>query len=243
MPQRELIVSMHDASPASFEECRLVAAALRGRGIARYALFVIPDFHGRHPLDHAPDFVRWLKTEEALGAEIVLHGWQHRVADAGATSPRSWFFRNLYTARECEFEGLDRVTFSEKVEAGLRILRHAGFQPKGFVAPAWIMPRSAPEWLGNAGLLYTETLTSVHVISPRRIIASPCLVYSSRSILRLATSHLWNGLLHASARQAPLLRIGLHPADARCDSARHALLRHVERALEHRAPITYSSLL
>ena len=43
--------------------------------------------------------------------------------------------------------------------------------------------------------------------------------------------------------QAPVLRIGLHPADARCDSARHAMLRHVERALEHRAPITYSSLL
>ena len=243
MPRPDLIVSIHDASPASFEECRLAAAALRERGVVRFALFVIPDFHGRHPLDHASDFVRWLKTEETLGAEIVLHGWQHRVTDAGAASPRSWFFRNLYTARECEFEGLDRAAFSEKVEAGLRVLRRAGFQPKGFVAPAWIMPRAATEWLGNAGLLYTETLTTIHIINPRRVITSPCLVYSSRSALRLATSHLWNGLLHATSRRTPTLRIALHPADLRSDSARHALLRHIERALEHREPITYSNLL
>lgn len=243
MLRPKFIVSLHDASPASFEECRPLGTALRELGVARYALFVIPDFHGRHPLNDAPGFVRWLKTEETLGAEIVLHGWQHRISGAGAASLRSWFFRNFYTARECEFEGLDRATFSEKVEAGLRELRRAGFQPKGFVAPAWIMPRAAPEWLGNAGLLYTETLTAIHIISPRRVIASPCLVYSSRSAWRLATSHLWNGLLHAVSRRTPVLRIALHPADLRRDTARRALLRHIERALEHRAPITYSDLL
>ena len=240
---RRLIVSIHDASPASFDECRRAAAALRERGVSRFALFVVPDFHGRHPLNDAPDFVSWLRSEQGLGAEIVLHGLRHRVEAPGARSAGSWFLRNLYTARECEFEGLDRDEFSTRVEAGLRALRQTGFHPKGFVAPAWIMPRSAPDWLGSAGLAYTETLTEIELLSPRRTIRSPCLVYSSRSALRIATSHLWNNLLHAAARRAPVLRLALHPADLRSSPSRGALLRHVERALEDRAPIAYSDLL
>jgi len=240
---RRLIVSIHDVSPASFDECRRAAAALRERGVARFALFVVPDFHGRHPLHDATDLVSWLQGEQSLGAEIVLHGLRHRVETPAARSAGSWFLRNLYTARECEFEGLDRAAFAEKIEAGLHALRQAGFHPKGFVAPAWIMPRSAPDWLGNAGFAYTETLTEIELISPRRTIRSPCLVYSSRSALRLATSHLWNNLLHAASTRAPVLRLALHPADLRSGSARAALLRHLERALEDRAPITYSDLL
>jgi len=65
---RRLIVSIHDVSPASFDECRRAAAALRERGVARFALFVVPDFHGRHPLHYATDLVSWLQGEQSLGA-------------------------------------------------------------------------------------------------------------------------------------------------------------------------------
>ncbi len=77
----------------------------------------------------------WLAGAARLGDSIAQHGFQHeRLRRAGW--PQGLMRSRAHRPR-AEFMGLDDEETRRAVEAGWRVLKLAGIEPDGFVAPAY----------------------------------------------------------------------------------------------------------
>lgn len=211
---RALCVSMHDVAPATWPACRaLLAAVAQVDDTVPVTLLAVPDYHSTGN-EVSCDYRAWLAMRSARGDEIALHGYTHRDDEAPARSVTALLQRRVYTAAEGEFAAASRDTAVRKIAAGRAWCEKLGVRPSGFVAPAWLMSRGTWEALQEFDFAYTTTLRHFHLLRERRAVPARSLVYSARSAWRRWTSRRWNALLELALRDAPLVRLGLHPADA-----------------------------
>lgn len=177
---------------------------------------MVPDWHARGRIDAAPEFLRAIDARIAHGDEVALHGYFHRDDAPAPRTPGAWLRRRVLTAGEGEFAALDAQTAAARLHAGLDLLRRPGWTIDGFVPPAWLANAATRAALRHSDLRWTSTHTALIALDggDERRIAAPCLTASPRSAWRRAASR---ALLRAGLRlgaRAPLVRIGLHPADA-----------------------------
>jgi predicted deacetylase len=227
-PNGTIAVAIHDVEPATFERCALIRDWLDDHGIERVTLLVIPapDLHPFH--DIRPDMVQWLAECRGRGDAIAQHGFRHR---RSAPAPRG-------TNPAAEFVGLDVDETRRAVDAGRRVLRLAGVQPRGFVAPAYAYTDALREIVA-ASFDWWAGLVRVH--HPARSTLAPALTLgTSTAVKRLASP--W--LVRAGALAAgDLMRLDLHPADL--DHPRHigaveGVLKRARRRV--REAVTYDDL-
>lgn len=225
---RALCVSIHDVAPATWRDCCTLAAAVAEVDSAiPLTLLVVPDYHGRG--DGVPPWYRtWLDGRLARGDEIALHGYTHRDDVPPAESWRERWRRTVYTAGEGEFASLSSDKATEKLAAGTAWCAAHGWPVQGFVAPAWLLSAGAWDALAGFDFTYTTTLGRFHLLRARRAVRALSLVYSARAPWRRQLSRHWNGMLAAVTRNAPLVRVGLHPADAEHPE----LVAHMQRVLD-----------
>ncbi len=128
----EIAVALHDVEPATFERCALIRDWLDDQGIDRVTLLVVPA-PDLHPIgDRSADLVAWLEERRRRGDAIAQHGLRDRCSRRGRRAAVTRAQRP-----DAEFAGLDLGETRRAVEAGWRVLRLAGLEPKGFVAPAY----------------------------------------------------------------------------------------------------------
>ena len=133
--RREVAVALHDVEPATFERCALIRDWLDDHGIGRVTLLVVPA-PDLHPIsDRSQELVAWLDERRRAGDAIAQHGLRDRCSRPAGMAARA----GLPGARrpDAEFAGLDPAETRRAVDAGWRILRLAGLEPQGFVAPAY----------------------------------------------------------------------------------------------------------
>jgi uncharacterized protein len=226
---RALCVSLHDVAPATWDACRSMLNAIAEVDAALpVTLLAIPDYHG---LGYGvPQWYRaWLAARTARGDEIALHGYTHRDEAPAGHTLADRLRRRYYTAGEGEFAALTRTMAMKKIEAGTAWCAAQGVRLHGFVAPAWLMSRGTWEALPAFDFTYTTTLGRFHLLREGRSVNALSLVYSARSRWRRWTSCRWNAALVRALRDAPLVRLGIHPADAG-----HAdLVEHIQRVLDY----------
>ncbi len=133
-PERTLAVALHDIEPATFERAALIREWLDDLGVDRVTLLVIPA-RDLHPLsDRRPEVGTWLLERATRGDAIAQHGFRHVQARRARWPPHPRYA----VARESpEFVGLDLLQTARALDAGRRILKLAGIEPRGFVAPAY----------------------------------------------------------------------------------------------------------
>ena len=211
-------VSIHDVSPAWEREVDVALEIAHEHGV-RPALLVVPDFHGRAKLDEAPAFCAKLRALEADGHEIFLHGYYHR-AHGG-----SFFRQKIVSAGEAEFSAVTQDEARRRLDDGERMLKEAGLTIRGFVAPAWSMPRWLVPLLGERGYAFTEDHVRIYDPAGERTRSSVVLNFASRTPARLFSSVAWCRAARPARRLLPA-RIAIHPADMR-----FALLRRETESL------------
>jgi predicted deacetylase len=145
-------------------------------------------------------------------------------------------------ARESpEFVGLDPLQTVRALDAGRRILKLAGIEPRGFVAPAYAYTPQLREslrtrfqwWAGTWGLHPTRTGAPQHV-------SAPPIGLAACGPLRRAISP---ALLRVASRLAgSTMRIDLHPLDLASASHMLALEHVIRRATPSRRCVTYDDL-
>jgi predicted deacetylase len=223
-----IAVAVHDVEPATFERCALIRDWLDDHGIERVTLLVIPapDLHPFH--DRRPEMVQWLAECRARGDAIAQHGFQHR---RSAAAPRR-------SNPAAEFVGLDVEETRRAVDAGRRVLRLAGVQPRGFVAPAYAYTDALREIVAGS-FDWWAGLVRVH--APARSTLAPALTLGTSSAVKRLSSP-W--LVRAGSLAAGgVLRLDLHPADL--DHPRHigaveGVLKRARRRV--REAVTYDDL-
>ncbi|GAC1435519.1 MAG: hypothetical protein NVSMB51_05080 [Solirubrobacteraceae bacterium] len=221
--ERTLAVALHDVEPATFERCALIRDWLTDHGVERVTLLVIPA-RDLHPVqDRRPEMTAWLRERARSGDALAQHGFQHLQARR-ASWPRRAVMRG-----EAEFVGLDREETRRAVDAGRRVLKLAGIEPRGFIAPAYAYTPALRETLAGrfdwwAGLLHVHAGQR----SGERLLSPP---------VRLDRSPCVGALLAGSS-----LRVDLHPDDLGRTGRMLALERLLHRAARRRTAITYEEL-
>lgn len=245
--QQTIAVALHGIEPATFERCALIRDWLCDHGVERVTLLVIPA-RDLHPVgERSPEMVDWLRERRAAGDSIAQHGFQHVRLRSGS-SPRQVLAR-AQGRRAGEFVGLDGDETRRAVHAGWRVLKLAGIEPDGFVAPAYAYTPALRQALGHkyrwwAGLLRVHS-------APRALDTSagerPRLGRLAPAWSLTAAGPLTRALSPPIVRAGALLptstlRLDLHPADLRHSRHMLALEWVLKRSAASRTAVTYEDL-
>jgi predicted deacetylase len=224
-----LCVSIHDVAPATWADCLRLQAAVHAVAPVPLTWLVVPRFHGS--AEESAPMEAHLGAALAAGDELALHGYTHLDPSPPAGGLRSRFLRGVYTEREGEFAALSEEEARRRIELGLDWFARRGWAPMGFVAPAWLLGEGAWRALRAFAFQYTTTFSRFYLLQnglPARSLFSPSLVYTARNrggrLLSPPALDVGSALL----ARAPLVRLSLHPRDARYPG----LLRHAQRLLE-----------
>jgi uncharacterized protein len=233
-PRPALLVALHDVEPATFARCTRIRSWLADRGVERATLLVIPAAD-LHPFDdRQPDLAQWLQARGREGDAIAQHGFQHRQV-ARAPAPRQLLAR-VQGGRAAEFVGLGEEETRRAVRSGRRLLKLAGIEPHGFVAPAYAYtPALRSELTGS----FDWWASLFRVWNGHRGPFTPALGLGTSGTVKRALSPM---VLRLGSRATTgTLRVDIHPADF--DHPRHVrALDAVLRRSERRIPITYDDL-
>ena len=257
---KALCVSVHDVAPATWNDCLRLLGAVRAVADIPLTWLVVPRYHGDSAASHGMQTRLSALLEQ--GHELALHGYTQFDSAPRARTWRDRFLREIYTAREGEFAALDQTEAQRRLELGLAWFGERKWPVSGFIPPAWLLSEAAWKALRAMPFTYTTTFTHFHCLPARnartgglsaelpmtdlatgrltmgRSVFSPSLVYMARNGSgRLLSPLLANTMVGLLAR-VPLLRLSLHPRDARSPR----LLRHAQRLLEEqlllREPMT-----
>jgi len=156
-----LCVSIHDVSPATWDDCACLAQALRSVADVQLTWLVVPQHH-RGGGD-AGRMEAGLEAALARGDELALHGYTHL-----DTAPRGYglkerMLREGYS-REGEFAALTSAEAARRIRLGLDWFAERGWPVRGFVPPAWLMGAGAWQALGSFDFDYTTSFGYFHVL-------------------------------------------------------------------------------
>ena len=242
MADRHLALVLHDVAPETWPDYAEFVARVddlaRTHGPIPITWLVVPDFHHRSDCRLDETFLARMHGRLAAGDELALHGCYHSDDAPPPRTPRDWFMRRFYTW-EGEFYALDEHQAADRLDKGIALFRSQAWPLTGFVAPAWLMSEGTRHALAKRDFVYTSDPQHLYTLPDFTPLEAPGLVWSARSVWRRGMSRLVNETQRWRSRQAPLLRLGLHPVDMRHASVREYWLTTLERLLvAGRRPIT-----
>ncbi|WP_028695233.1 DUF2334 domain-containing protein [Pseudomonas cremoricolorata] len=240
---RSVMLVLHDVAPETWPDYQPFVEAVDALGEVPMTWLVVPDFHHRNALQHAPAFCRLLQRRLAQGDELALHGFYHADDGPPPRTPRELFMRRIYT-HEGEFYALDQAAAMQRLRDGLAVFDAQGLPVKGFVAPAWLMSEGTRQALRQLPLAYTSTPQHLYRLPDFQAIDAPGLVWSARSAWRRGLSRVVSDWQCRRLAGASTLRLGLHPVDMRHRSSREYWMNTLRTLIaQGRQPLTKSAWL
>jgi predicted deacetylase len=242
-----LLVSLHDVSPLTVDECAAAIAMLRELGVGAEALtvFAIPHHEGRTTLDaHAPT-VAFLRGLADAGACLAMHGLTHRMPGR-AFSPAGIVRAHIFARGQGELYKSDAADTQRRLDEGAAVLRRAGLADatRAFVPPAWQLSRAARQVVERAGFEFYEVFGGI-VPGPARngaaLRAHRLIGWGSLNPIEAAATAIW--ATAQSLRPLADTRLAIHPADMRRPGQARAVRRVVERLLPRMRPMSYRAYL
>lgn len=247
---RWLIVEIHDVSPAEFDQVRIIQDALENIGVPQPTLLVVPalvDQDGRSwDLRQHPDIVDWLYAREKEGVEIIQHGLTHRAPCSPPPGLRNQMMHRWFSRGCAEFAHLSAQQALQRLVLGQEIFNECSLHsPRGFIAPAWQQSPAAISALRSLGYGFTAFFNKVTPLddddtgveyTPALTFAAPgpLLDYGKRAVMRG---------LEMLAREKPLLRVAIHPADVRGRRPLGHIISRIRLLLRQRHLATYAGWL
>jgi len=240
---RALVVSIHDVSPLTLQKTQQILDDLKKIGCASTSLLVIPDHHRRGRVSMNATFAEWLRERVAAGHETVLHGYYHLREQQSADGVFKKMVTQSYTAGEGEFFDLSQTEARERLKSGMSEFTACGVAATGFIAPAWLLGDDAECAVRSLAFEYTTRIATVSDFKSGDVLSARSLVWSVRAAWRRVCSLAWNRLLALTLRNAPLLRVGIHPPDWDHTAIRDQILNLTSAALAGRRAMTYQQWL
>lgn len=258
MPATErgvLCVSIHDVAPATWPDCLRLWQALRAVADIPLTWLVVPRYHARpdgaggwRGGAHASGYEG--AHEDALyeaalagllarGHELALHGYTHLDDGAPPRGAGQVWLRRIYTQGEGEFATLDEAAARQRLALGRDWFARRGWPLHGFVAPAWLLGEGSWAALRASALLYTTTWRHFYRLrAPAATLCAPSLVYAARNGAGRLLSRMALPALALAQSGAPLMRLSLHPRDARHPELLLQIQAIVARLLANREALT-----
>lgn len=241
---RSLLASIHDVGPRFEREVDRLADLLTDTlRCSRFAMLVVPDHWGQHPLRSGTPFASRLRNWSESGIEMFVHGWYHQ--DTAEHRGISALKARYMTASEGEFLGLSYREAAGRMEAGRALVEDIiGRKTSGFIAPAWLYGAGARDALRDSTFDIAEDHMRVWIPQTGKIVAcGPVITWASRSAARTASSLAFARLARQVLRPLRTVRVAVHPGDVTKDPILSSIETTLRCFAESRAVGTYRSLL
>lgn len=237
-----LLVSLHDVSPLTLEDCRVALALLHDAGLRpeELTVLVIPCHEGQVRVDQHPPTVAFLRALADDGASLVMHGLTHRMRGRALT-PGGFLRGHIFARGQGELLRATAAETALALEEGATILRAAGLEQatRAFVPPAWLLSVPARAEVARAGFDFYELFGGiVHAqqLHARRVIGWGSL----NPVESVATAAYSWAQLRLPVNDT---RVAVHPADMRRPFQCRAILRAVGELRALSRPCNYPTFL
>jgi len=206
-------------------------------------MLVIPDYHGRWPLEEFPDFCRWLQELEGSGVEMVLHGSRHEGAAVRGTADR--IRSSIFTRGEGEFLGLDEKAAETLLLEGRKTLKRTlGIEVCGFTAPAWLYSGGTITALAKAGFCFAENRWRIwDPVTGRTILGMPVVNYAGGGPVKRSLAAFWVRISGVLLGCSETVRFAIHPRDFEDEVMKYAVIKRLQTLLRKREAVRFSDLL
>lgn len=231
--EKLLVVSLHDVSPASWRESKIILSHLNKLGIKK-SLLIVPNFHGKYELSKHQGFVRAIRKEKERGSELVLHGYYH-------ISEKDFFSKILYFISDGvnEFLHLGKKEARNFLSKGRRAIKRLfGVWPRGFIAPNWSMSKDVKNLILKSGFDYYTTRKAI--VYKDKKVNSLVFGFSAGNNPVLAFIVKYFCYLRLRYFRPKIVRFVIHPEEAVFISWEIGLLKGLLK--EGYKPVTFSEL-
>lgn len=126
---------------------------------------------------------------------------------------------------------------------GLNMFHRLGWDPVGFIPPAWLMNPQVERAARALELRYTNTISELVDLKKCERHATRSCVWSTRAGWRRTASLVWNDLLFAIRNFTDPLRISLHPCDIDHPKIWEQIQTMIQISLKERTATTYQDWL
>lgn len=242
--KRSLLVSIHDVGPGFEREIDRLAGLLTDTlQCSSFAMLVVPDHWGRHPIRSGSPFARRLRAWSESGIEMFVHGWYHK--DTAEHRGTAGLKARYMTAGEGEFLGLSYGEAARRMDDGRALVEDIiGRKAAGFIAPAWLYGAGALDALRDSTFAIAENHMKVWIPQTGKVLArGPVITWASRSASRTASSLAFAALACKVLHPLRTVRVAVHPGDV----TKASILTSIETTLRCFAgshPVrSYQSLL
>ena len=241
---RSLLASIHDVGPRFEREVdRLVGLLTDTLLCSSFAMLVVPDHWGRHPVRSGTPFANRLRTWSDSGIEMFVHGWYHKdtVEHHGISGLKARYM----TASEGEFLGLSYKEAARRMEDGRALVEDIiGRKASGFIAPAWLYGPRAMSALRDSTFDLAEDHMRIWIPQTGQILArGPVITWASRSTARTASSLAFAALARQVLHPLQTVRVAVHPGDVTKDSILSSIETTLRCFARSRGVGSYRSLL
>ncbi len=189
-----------------------------------------------------PDAVELVSSEVSAGSEIVLHGYDHRVAGPLRGSRVDILRGHLFAGRDAEFLSIDATEARRRLALGRSALDRLGISVEGFCAPSWLEPAWLPSLLAELGFRFDVGMSVLRDLrgGPDRRLAWAGEIGQDGMHQRLVAlgAAAWN----AAGRAGRPLKVFFHPGASNL-VVRERVLTIVQRELGRRPAGTYRQLV
>lgn len=239
-PRRLVSVELHDVAPATWPECETILRTLDELGAKHLTLMVVPYYHHGRPVQSDTRFVRALEKRLERGDELSLHGYYHIDDEPPPRTLRGYVERRMLTRAEGEFAAIDEASAAWRLSRGVETFEQLGWPLYGFVPPAWLLGEAARRALEHCGYAfeYVAMRSGVYRLPAWRFARSATVSYSPDRLWRRVLSRLLISREIQRADDLPLLRLSIHPQDARVPDVMQHWRALIDDALVSRTPVT-----
>jgi predicted deacetylase len=235
---QRLVVAIHDVAPDYLDEIRFLLSALDRAGARPRVLKFIPENLGT-----SPELVQILIDEQRQGSEIVQHGFSHRTSGPFRGPWTRRLRASIFAQRDAEFLSLVPAEMASRLSRGRNILQGAGLSVSGFCAPGWLETPELPSILRGCGFRYNVAMTSVVDLANRRRIRTDWLGYMGAGRIQENLVGIADGVNRATAPLFSVLKVFLHPQQARSNAACGRILDLIPALVRDRTLTTYGQLV
>ena len=241
---RSLLASIHDVGPGFEREVDRLAGLLEDMlECSSFAMLVVPNHWGRHPIRSGTSFANRLRDWSDSGIEMFVHGWYHK--DTAEHHGISALKARHMTSREGEFLGLSYSEAARRMEDGRALVEDIiGRKASGFIAPAWLYGPGAMDALRDSTFDIAEDHMKVWVPQTGKVVArGPVITWASRSTARTASSLAFAVLARQVLHPLRTVRVAVHPGDVAKVSILSSIATTLRCFAKSRRVESYQSLL
>lgn len=237
-----ILVSLHDISPLTLPACQEAVKILVECGLPVSALtcLVVPFHESKQRIDEDPATMRWLRELEGDGAQLVVHGYTHRM-EGKTRGLAGWWWGRVWARGQGELWNCEADDVARRLAASLQIFRDAKLEQAttGFVPPAWLLSPAALAAVRGAGFAWYELVSGI--VRGDELLARRLIGWGSLSEVEARATALWARL--QTWRGAADTRLCVHPPDITRASSRRSVKKTMQRVLAHHVPQSYAQFL